>query len=184
MTIKARLILMATTFVFSFILIIVFAETAMFPDFALTAYHSLKWKLLSPFYEIGYGFLEASYFRRLTSLALFVVTVFGLVYVVRSWKGWKEQLRESSDWKKSMRARIRSGRSRLFLGLSQPMNKPVYISNRIRAEHMLVLGSTGTGKTRSVLEPAICHDILYNRGAYLHNRQGGARFDRHDAFVC
>ena len=62
------------------------------------------------------------------------------------------------------KAKRREGPGDYLLGFSVDKRKPQYLDDDLRSEHLLVLGSTGTGKTTSALEPAIKSDIERGRG--------------------
>lgn len=55
----------------------------------------------------------------------------------------------------------------LVLGRSLTSKRPVMIADAKRPEHILALGSTGTGKTTSVIEPAIQSDIDKGNGLFF-----------------
>lgn len=50
-----------------------------------------------------------------------------------------------------------------FMGFDEETNKPIYLSDRERGMHMQVVGSTGFGKTVSVLLPLLKNDLKQNR---------------------
>lgn len=53
----------------------------------------------------------------------------------------------------------------IFIGHSE--GKPTYISNAQRTTHTQVIGTTGSGKTESVILPSIIQDIEANRGVLI-----------------
>lgn len=67
--------------------------------------------------------------------------------------------RAGADEKKARRS--------LVLGQSLSSKRPVMIADAKRPEHILALGSTGTGKTTSVIEPAIQSDIDKGNGLFF-----------------
>jgi type IV secretory pathway TraG/TraD family ATPase VirD4 len=58
----------------------------------------------------------------------------------------------------------RQAKRSLVFGHSVALKRAVMIDDAKRTEHILALGSTGTGKTTSVIEPAIQDDISKGRG--------------------
>ncbi|PIQ87527.1 MAG: hypothetical protein COV74_00200 [Candidatus Omnitrophica bacterium CG11_big_fil_rev_8_21_14_0_20_45_26] len=70
------------------------------------------------------------------------------------------------------RHRLRSTRHQVYAGESFYRRKPVYLTNDQRVMHTHVLGSTGTGKTESVLLPILAHDIAHKKGAIVIDGKG------------
>ena len=68
--------------------------------------------------------------------------------------------------------RLRSDKKKSYLGRSYYTGKSVYLTNDQRLTHMQVVGSTGTGKTESVLLPLLAHDIASGKGAVVIDGKG------------
>jgi type IV secretory pathway TraG/TraD family ATPase VirD4 len=68
--------------------------------------------------------------------------------------------------------RLRAGRKRFYLGESLTARKPVYLTDDQRLMHAQVIGSTGVGKTESVLLPMLAHDIAEGKGAVVIDGKG------------
>lgn len=68
--------------------------------------------------------------------------------------------------------RLRSTSERSYLGRSFQTGKSVFLTNEQRMTHMEVVGSTGTGKTESVLLPLLAHDIASGKGAVIIDGKG------------
>lgn len=72
-----------------------------------------------------------------------------------------------------MRAfRLKSGFKKVYLGYGLNQQKPLYLTNDQRQMHCEVVGSTGTGKTESVLLPMLAHDIAHGKGAIIIDGKG------------
>jgi len=70
------------------------------------------------------------------------------------------------------RDRLRSDFNRSYLGQSFYTGEPVYLANEQRLMHTEVVGSTGTGKTDSVLLSLLAHDIANGKGAVVIDGKG------------
>ncbi|MFH0986039.1 MAG: TraM recognition domain-containing protein [Candidatus Omnitrophota bacterium] len=70
------------------------------------------------------------------------------------------------------RNRLSSDKSRSYLGESLSGGEAVYLTCEQRSMHAEVVGSTGTGKSESVLLPLLAHDIRNGRGAIVIDGKG------------
>jgi len=70
------------------------------------------------------------------------------------------------------RQRLKTSFYQVYLGESLERNKSLFITNDQREMHMQVVGSTGTGKTESVLLPILAHDIRHGKGALVIDGKG------------
>lgn len=70
------------------------------------------------------------------------------------------------------RNRLKSDYHKIYLGESFRRGKAVYITNDQRQMHCEVVGSTGTGKTESVLLPMLAHDLAHGKGAIILDGKG------------
>lgn len=70
------------------------------------------------------------------------------------------------------RNRLASDYHKVYLGESFRRGKPLYLTNDQRQMHCEVVGSTGTGKTESVLLPMLAHDIARGKGAIILDGKG------------
>lgn len=68
--------------------------------------------------------------------------------------------------------RLRSSYGKVYLGESYQWGKPIYLTNEQRIQHCETIGSTGTGKTESVLLPILAHDIRAGKGAIILDGKG------------
>ncbi len=59
-----------------------------------------------------------------------------------------------------------------YLGESFSRTRSLFLTNDQREMHMQVVGSTGTGKTESVLLPMLTHDIHHGKGAIIIDGKG------------
>lgn len=80
--------------------------------------------------------------------------------------------------------RYKSSRTQVYLGESFLNSRPLFLQNNQREMHMQVIGSTGTGKTESVLLPMLAHDIDHGKGAIVIDGKGDLELlDRIHAIV-
>ncbi len=80
--------------------------------------------------------------------------------------------------------RYKSSRTQVYLGDSFLTSRPLFLQNDQREMHMQVIGSTGTGKTESVLLPMLAHDIDHGKGAIVIDGKGDLELlDRIHAIV-
>jgi hypothetical protein len=63
-------------------------------------------------------------------------------------------------------------RRRWFVGASATNRGPLWLDDEARVMHTWVVGATGTGKTQSVLLPALRSDILAGRAAIFIDGKG------------
>ncbi len=73
---------------------------------------------------------------------------------------------------KVAQGRERAGANRIFLGRSMESKRNVFLSTEMRRMHTHVVGSTGTGKTDSVILPMLVQDIQRGRGALVMDAKG------------
>ncbi len=84
----------------------------------------------------------------------------------------EKKTRNEPDPLSMRRHRLASTKERIYLGESFSRRKPVYLTNDQRLMHTEVVGSTGTGKTESVLLPLLAHDISHKKGAIVIDGKG------------
>lgn len=68
--------------------------------------------------------------------------------------------------------RLASNKARSYLGESLSGGGAVYLTTEQRSMHAEVVGSTGTGKSESVLLPILAHDIKNKKGAIVIDGKG------------
>lgn len=68
--------------------------------------------------------------------------------------------------------RFESSSQKVYLGSSFHSRKPIFLTNEQRLMHAEVVGSTGTGKTESVLLPMLAHDVANGKGAIVIDGKG------------
>ncbi len=68
--------------------------------------------------------------------------------------------------------RLRARPSCAFVGMNLKTGRPVHLTDDQRLMHTDVVGSTGTGKTDSVLLPILAHDIANGKGAVVIDGKG------------
>lgn len=135
-----------------FVLLIVFVQMGLLPDFMIRFFNRVLVALIDSLAEMPLWIF----------LALALILTGSLILAVQFGSWWGSFFETFDSWK-IKRARNRRSKNGLVLGLTADRRKPLFISNNQRAEHILVLGSTGTGKTTTVLEPAIFSDIMAGR---------------------
>ena len=100
------------------------------------------------------------------------------VFLVVAYLGSHEKLFKGGSSKREpgkgrMRyQRYKSTHTQVYLGDSFISPRPLFIQNEQREMHMQVIGSTGTGKTESVLLPMLSHDIHHGKGAVVIDGKG------------
>jgi len=68
--------------------------------------------------------------------------------------------------------RFDSTYEKVYLGDSFKTQKPIFLTNEQRLMHTQVVGSTGTGKTESVLLTLFAHDVMHGKGAVIIDGKG------------
>jgi len=69
-------------------------------------------------------------------------------------------------------ARKKARKGEVFLGRSMKTRRSVYLSNEMRQMHAHVVGSTGSGKTDSLILPLLAQDIRRGCGALVMDAKG------------
>lgn len=94
-------------------------------------------------------------------------------YFTQDSKLFKGEERRIEPAPKTMRRfRLHSDFHKVYLGQSFRRSKPLYLTNDQRQMHCEVVGSTGTGKTESVLLPLLAHDVAHGKGAVILDGKG------------
>ncbi len=73
---------------------------------------------------------------------------------------------------KMAEGRERAGANRVFLGRSMRSKRNVFLSTQMRQMHTHVVGSTGAGKTDSLILPLLVQDVQRGRGALVMDAKG------------
>lgn len=68
--------------------------------------------------------------------------------------------------------RSKAGKDKAYLGSSFRTGNPFYLTDAMRLMHTHVVGSTGVGKTESVLLPLLRHDVAMGKGAIVIDAKG------------
>lgn len=124
--------------------------------------------LLSPSWQglVRFGLFYALYLT--VSMPVFLL----VAYLAQD-SGFKPEERRIEPGEKAMRRnRLKSDFHKVYLGESLRRGKPVYLTNDQRQMHCEVVGSTGTGKTESVLLPMLAHDLAHGKGAIVIDGKG------------
>ena len=126
-------------------------------------------KTINPDWESGIKF--GSFF--LVYLAITLPVFLSVAYLNQTAKLFKpEGHRREPGPQRIRRWRLKSGYHQIYLGYGFNMAKPLYLTNDQRQMHCEVVGSTGTGKTESVLLPMLAHDIAHKKGAIIIDGKG------------
>ncbi|MDA9101159.1 TraM recognition domain-containing protein [Omnitrophica bacterium] len=126
--------------------------------------------------QAGGPFADAALRSGLLYLVYLVISL--PVFLAAAWLGEHsklfkgETLRRASSPERMWRQRLKSGRFQVYLGESFQRTKSLFLTNDQREMHMQVVGSTGTGKTESVLLPMLAHDITHGKGALVIDGKG------------
>ncbi len=73
---------------------------------------------------------------------------------------------------KMWRNRFKADHRKVYIGESFTRRKPLYLTDAQRLMHCEVVGSTGTGKTDSLLLPMFTHDVTHGKGAIIIDGKG------------
>ncbi len=115
---------------------------------------------------------------RLGIFYLLYVVVSLPVFLLIAYLGSHEKLFKGDSVKRNpgrgnMRyQRYKSSYGQVYLGESLSRSRSIFLTNEQREMHMQVVGSTGTGKTESVLLPMLAHDIAHGKGAIIIDGKG------------
>ncbi len=84
----------------------------------------------------------------------------------------KERQKREPSLNKMRYPRLESNYFKSYLGQSLKTGKPLHLTNDQREMHTLVVGSTGSGKSESVMLPAVAHDIAHGKGMIIIDGKG------------
>lgn len=106
-------------------------------------------------------------------LAITLPVFLSIAYLNQEAKPFKRESLKKDPGPEWMRIqRLNSNYHKVYLGHGYNMGKPLYLTNDQRQMHCEVVGSTGTGKTESVLLPMLAHDIAHGKGAIIIDGKG------------
>ena len=71
---------------------------------------------------------------------------------------------------------IRPSMERIWIGHAQKTGQPIYLPDRSRSMHVQIVGSTGAGKTESVILPWAIQDMFRGRGVIIIDGKSDAQF--------
>jgi len=126
-------------------------------------------KTINPDWESGvkFGFFFLVY------LAITLPVFLSVAYLNQAAQLFKpEGHRREPGLERIRRWRLKSGYTQVYLGYGFNIARPLYLTNDQRQMHCEVVGSTGTGKTESVLLPMLAHDIAHKKGAIIIDGKG------------
>lgn len=103
------------------------------------------------------------------TLPLFLIRA-NLNEETRLWKS--ESIKTDIDPVMMRFYRLKSNHHKIYLGQSLNTRRPIFLTNDQRQLHCEIVGSTGTGKTESVLLPMLAHDIAHKKGAIILDGKG------------
>jgi len=105
------------------------------------------------------------------SLPLFLMLAYVKIKEMGRLSG-KARANEEPGRERMRRRRFDSTYEKVYLGDSFHSQKPIFLTNDQRLMHTEVVGSTGTGKTESVLLPLFAHDVMHGKGAVIIDGKG------------
>ena len=153
-----------------------FAASVVFSILSACSFNRLQDLLLVLFLN-GTGNPAGGTAVKLGLFYLVYVIVSLPVFLVISYLGSHEKLFKGDSVKRDpgpfrMRyQRHKSSYYQVYLGESFSRTHSLFLTNDQREMHMQVVGSTGTGKTESVLLPMLTHDINHGKGARSKDSQ-------------
>lgn len=108
---------------------------------------------------------------------IYLAVSFPVFYAIAQLNPNSEKLKKDRQKKEPTagqmrRSRLESDYFKTYLGESFETGKPLYLTNEQREMHTLVVGSTGSGKSESVMLPAIAHDIKHGKGMIIIDGKG------------
>lgn len=108
---------------------------------------------------------------------IYLMVTFPVFFVVAQFNPDSEKLKKDRVKKNvsaggMRKARFESNYFKTYLGESFETGKSLYLTNEQREMHTLVVGSTGSGKSESVMLPAIAHDIKHGKGMIIIDGKG------------
>ncbi|OQA55103.1 MAG: TraM recognition site of TraD and TraG [Candidatus Omnitrophica bacterium ADurb.Bin277] len=145
---------------------------------ASAVFFNRAFELLERFFSGGTDDPAGGTVLKLGLFYLFYVVVSLPVFLLIAYFGSHEKLFKGGSVKRNpgrgnMRyQRYRSSYGEVYLGESLSRSRSLFLTNEQREMHMQVVGSTGTGKTESVLLPMLAHDIAHGKGAIIIDGKG------------
>ncbi len=125
----------------------------------VTSYRDLKW--LIPLVYTGYLLITAPIFFLMASAKQIKMT-----------KGLTPEKKFRFTEKQMKAYRTNASVDRIYLGRSMLSKRGCYLSTAMRKMHCHVAGSTGSGKTDSLILPLFVQDIERGRGALVMDAKG------------
>jgi conjugal transfer pilus assembly protein TraD len=122
------------------------------------------WRSLSPFGSVLFLFCA------------FVVVLAGLLYVWEYKTPWARKRRQLCAKILAIPESLRVIGPGVQLGLERELGIPVYLPDSIRMRHIHIIGSTGSGKTESVILNFLGQDTARGLGAIILDAKGDASF--------
>jgi type IV secretory pathway TraG/TraD family ATPase VirD4 len=126
----------------------------------------------------GYSATALGFRGLLFYLAYIIVLLPVFILIAHLMKQDREGMFKGADNKtnpdvlRMRRERLSTDRKRAYLGQSFNTGKPLHLTNDQRLMHTEVVGSTGTGKTESVLLPLLAQDLAHRKGAIIIDGKG------------
>lgn len=126
------------------------------------------------------GFLDAQWRAGVHFIAFYGLYVLvmqpvflALAHVQEQNKDFNQEKRKvEPDSLEMWRCRAKQDGFKTYLGQSVTTGKPVYLTTEQRNLHLLCTGSTGSGKTESVMLPLVANDVKHGRGCIIIDGKG------------
>jgi type IV secretory pathway TraG/TraD family ATPase VirD4 len=138
--------------------------------FAKPGWVYLKRFSLAPVHRIGFG-VAGCYWLYLTSVMVLIIPYQYFKNNQLAKPGRSSKHAGFPD-KAMNAARREADDDHVFLGKSIKSRRDIYLSNEMRKMHTHVVGSTGSGKTDSVILPLLTQDMVRGRGALIMDAKG------------
>lgn len=140
---------------------------------------------LSPLIPIGFLFAFIyNLWGKLDSIDKFLIVVVtillllicGYIFYEYFSKQAKEKRKTLKEFNESPQELREANSHSVLLGYDYNTKLPIYLPNRIRTQHVHIVGSTGSGKTKSVILSFLKQDIKNGNGAIILDAKGDNDF--------
>lgn len=110
-------------------------------------------------------------------VSIFSVSVFGLLIFANYFSKYGKEKQKRLDLIKELpNVLLEKAPDAICLGRESDLDVPIYIPDKMRSRHVHILGSTGSGKTESVILNFIKQDVARGYGCITLDAKGDASF--------
>jgi len=113
-------------------------------------------------------------------LFILILSSIGIITIALFWeyfsKAGKERLKKISKARELPNMLLSESTDAVLMGQEQELGIPIYLPDKIRARHIHILGSTGSGKTESVILNFLKQDTNRGFGSIVLDAKGDAEF--------